>query len=71
MLGNSESIKFVVNDNNEVAVVSVKSSIDNKINYVKSILVASSFEKWVLNDKSNTHEDTNSRLTWVHCDNRR
>jgi hypothetical protein len=36
MLGNSESIKFVVNDNNEVVVVSGKSSIDNKINYVKS-----------------------------------
>lgn len=36
MLGNPESIKFVVNDNNEVAVVSGKSSIDYKINYVKS-----------------------------------
>ena len=33
MLGNPESIKFVVNDNNEV-VVSGKLSIDNKIKYV-------------------------------------
>lgn len=34
MLGNPESIKFVVNDNNEVVVVSGKSSIDTKIKYV-------------------------------------
>ena len=36
MLGNPKSIKFVVNDNNEVALVSGKTSIDNKINYIKS-----------------------------------
>jgi hypothetical protein len=36
MLGNPESIKFVVNDNNEIALVSGKSSIDNKIKYVNS-----------------------------------
>lgn len=36
MLGNPESIKFVVKDNNEVALISGKSSIDNKIKYVKS-----------------------------------
>jgi hypothetical protein len=34
MLGNPESIKFVVKENNEVALVSGKTSIDNKIHYV-------------------------------------
>ena len=36
MLGNPESIKFLVKENNEVALVSGKSSIDNKIEYVNS-----------------------------------
>lgn len=36
MLGNPESIKFVVKDNNEVALVSGKISIDNKIRHIKS-----------------------------------
>jgi hypothetical protein len=36
MLGNPESIKFIVNDNNEVAVVSGKSSIDNTIKKVNN-----------------------------------
>ena len=36
MLGNPESIKFIVKENNEVALVSGKSSIDNKIEYVNS-----------------------------------
>ena len=36
MLGNPESINFIVKENNEVALVSGKSSIDNKIEYVNS-----------------------------------
>ena len=36
MLGNPESIKFVVKDNNEVALVSGKTSLDNKIFRIKS-----------------------------------
>lgn len=36
MLGKPESIKFIVKENNEVALVSGKSSIDNKIEYVNS-----------------------------------
>ena len=34
MLGNPKSIKFIVNDNNEVALVSGKTSIDTKVKYV-------------------------------------
>ena len=36
MLGNPQSIKFVLNDNNEVALVSGNTSIDTKVKYVKS-----------------------------------
>jgi hypothetical protein len=36
MLGNPESIKFVVNDNNEVALVSGKSSIDDIIKKINN-----------------------------------
>ena len=35
ILGYPQSIKFVVNDNNEVALVSGNTPIDNKIKYVK------------------------------------
>ena len=34
MLGNPKSLKFIGNDNNEVALVSGNTSIDNKIKYV-------------------------------------
>ena len=34
MLGNPESIKFVINDKNEIALVSGKSFIDNKVFHV-------------------------------------
>ena len=36
MFGNPKSIKFVLKDNNEVALVSGNPSINNKIKYVKS-----------------------------------
>ena len=36
MLGNPQSIKFVVNDNNEVALVSGNPSINNKVKYVNN-----------------------------------
>lgn len=36
MLGNPESIKFLINDNNEVVLVSGNPSINNKVKYVKS-----------------------------------
>jgi hypothetical protein len=35
MLGNPESTKFIVNDNNEVALISGNPSINNKIKFVK------------------------------------
>ena len=34
MIGNLQSIKFVVNDNNDVVLVSGKTSINNKVKYV-------------------------------------
>jgi uncharacterized protein YcgL (UPF0745 family) len=34
MLGNPQSIKFLVNEDNEVVLVSGNTSIDNKIKYV-------------------------------------
>ena len=36
MLGNPQSIKFIVNDNNEVVLVSGNTSISNKVKFVKS-----------------------------------
>ena len=39
MLGNPESIKFVVKDNNEVALVSGNPSISNKIKYMLNKLL--------------------------------
>ena len=36
MLGNPQSIKFVVNDNNEVVLVSGNTSISKKVKFVKS-----------------------------------